>query len=373
MDLDFIDEGPESEPQWDPKYRPVTLQDLEAGRRPPGPTPSKYRCKGVYYLPPDEVVVPRFWTDVDRPVIDRHMSQGYGYPASLFINGRMKALTLPLNLTPNKFKAQIRQLYPRLKGPFSVLMVGVQRKMTELEGDQCSPRYLKTLGHRSRGYQGYLIIRDKKITSVDQGEAVILDAAIIKGEANWMPETQSPGQGEPVLLGDAQMNTQEDMTPEDSESLPACSPATSSSEFQEPLCYEGRMKVIASRFTPGQELRQSLLSLVRAHNLKAAYVLTCVGSLTKATLRLADSTTIATYNGPFEIVSLVGTLSGKAGHLHISLSDNKGLVIGGHVVGDLIIHTTAEVVIGECEGVKFEREKDRETGFHELAVYPGKS
>ncbi|XP_076443080.1 bifunctional protein GlmU-like [Babylonia areolata] len=130
------------------------------------------------------------------------------------------------------------------------------------------------------------------------------------------------------------------------------------------------MKSIAARFTPGQELCQCLHRLVKSHDLKAAFVLTCVGSLKKATLRLADSVSIVTYNGPFEIVSLVGTLSGGEGHLHISLSDSEGRVIGGHVVDDLIIHTTAEVVIGECEGNKFEREKDDSTGYNELVVYP---
>ena len=47
------------------------------------------------------------------------------------------------------------------------------------------------------------------------------------------------------------------------------------------------------RFTPGQELRQSLQDLVRSQNLKAAFVLTCVGSVTKATLRLADSSRVS--------------------------------------------------------------------------------
>lgn len=76
---------------------------------------------------------------------------------------------------------------------------------------------------------------------------------------------------------------------------------------------------------------------------------------------------ITTYEGPFEIVSLVGTLS-AGGHLHISLSDKEGHVIGGHVVGDLIIHTTAEVVIGYCSGFTFSREYDSQTGFKELVV-----
>jgi len=46
--------------------------------------------------------------------------------------------------------------------------------------------------------------------------------------------------------------------------------------------------------------------------------------------------------GPFEITSLMGTLA-AGGHLHISLSDADGHVIGGHLVGDDVIHTTAEV------------------------------
>ena len=83
---------------------------------------------------------------------------------------------------------------------------------------------------------------------------------------------------------------------------------------------------------------------------------------------------IVTYKGPFEIVSLVGTVSGgESGHLHISLSDSEGKVIGGHVVGDLFIYTTAEVVLGECEGVRFEREDDKETGYNELVVYAEKN
>lgn len=74
--------------------------------------------------------------------------------------------------------------------------------------------------------------------------------------------------------------------------------------------------------------------------------------------------------GHFEIVSLVGTLSGgESGHLHISLSDPEGHVIGGHVVGDLIVYTTAEVVIGDCTGAKFQREDDLETGYDELVIY----
>ena len=70
-----------------------------------------------------------------------------------------------------------------------------------------------------------------------------------------------------------------------------------------------------------------------------------------------------------EIVSLVGTLSSKGGHhLHISLSDKDGNLVGGHVFGELNVFTTAEVVIGECVDYIFEREDDHESGFKELVV-----
>lgn len=95
-----------------------------------------------------------------------------------------------------------------------------------------------------------------------------------------------------------------------------------------------------------------------------------MGSVTKATIRLADSTSIKTYEGPFEIVSLVGTLSGgEGGHLHISLSDSNGRVFGGHVIGDLYVYTTAEVVVGECVGLNFQREQDSKTGYDELVIH----
>jgi predicted DNA-binding protein with PD1-like motif len=77
--------------------------------------------------------------------------------------------------------------------------------------------------------------------------------------------------------------------------------------------------------------------------------------------------------GPFEIVSLTGTLacSGDGDscvkHLHISLSDAQGRVVGGHLVR-LEVETTAEIVVGELEDLVFTREHDANTGFAELVV-----
>lgn len=76
---------------------------------------------------------------------------------------------------------------------------------------------------------------------------------------------------------------------------------------------------------------------------------------------------ISELEGHYEIVSLVGTLSETA-HLHISLSDKDGHVIGGHVLDSLIVFTTAELVIGECTDYHMIRELDPKTGYPELSI-----
>lgn len=67
-----------------------------------------------------------------------------------------------------------------------------------------------------------------------------------------------------------------------------------------------------------------------------------------------------------EIVSLQGTLS-HGGHLHCALADVAGKVTGGHLL-ELIVDTTAEVVIGECTALAFKRVYDQTTGFNELVI-----
>ncbi|XP_013407786.2 uncharacterized protein LOC106171844 [Lingula anatina] len=133
----------------------------------------------------------------------------------------------------------------------------------------------------------------------------------------------------------------------------------------------------ALRLTPGQEIRSALVQFVQRSGLKAVFVMTCVGSVRKATLRMATNKDVGkeeikTFNENFEIVSLVGTLRGDSDHLHphlhISLSDVTGHVIGGHVIGDLIVHTTAEIVLGECMELEFKDVMDPETGYNELVI-----
>lgn len=128
------------------------------------------------------------------------------------------------------------------------------------------------------------------------------------------------------------------------------------------------MNLYAFRLHPQQDLKAELDAFARAHALEAACVVTCVGSLRKATLRLADGVTATTFEDKFEIVSLTGTLSCHGSHYHISLADGTGRTIGGHLLEGCSIYTTAEIVLAELPDVRFGRDYDAATGYPELTI-----
>jgi len=125
---------------------------------------------------------------------------------------------------------------------------------------------------------------------------------------------------------------------------------------------------LAIRLKPGQDLKNELDQLVINNQIDAACVITCVGSLTKAVLRLANQPGTTEFEGKFEIVSLTGTLSRHGSHYHISLSDGTGKTIGGHLWEGCLIYTTAEIVLGILTDTIFARELDAETTYDELVV-----
>jgi len=128
------------------------------------------------------------------------------------------------------------------------------------------------------------------------------------------------------------------------------------------------MQTFALRLRPGQDLKQSLVAFSREHQLRAGFILTCVGSLSRAGLRLAARPETTVYEDKFEIVSLTGTLCPDGVHLHLSISDGHGQTLGGHLQDGSLVRTTAELVIGELADVVFTRPLDPETGYDELVV-----
>ena len=123
------------------------------------------------------------------------------------------------------------------------------------------------------------------------------------------------------------------------------------------------------RLKPGQDLFGSIQAFAMEKQVKAGCILSGVGSLTHATLRLANRDFNSEYDGPFEIVSITGTLSIYGSHLHMSISDGDGKTIGGHFEAGCTIYTTAEIVIAVFDDIVYKREFAEDSGYEELTVY----
>ena len=132
------------------------------------------------------------------------------------------------------------------------------------------------------------------------------------------------------------------------------------------------MRIFSFRLKPGSDLKESIESVIDKSDISAGFIITCVGGLQQATVRMAGATPdkqdIRVYSGNYEIVSLVGTVSVNGTHLHVSFSDRDGNVIGGHLKEGTLIHPTAEIIIGVDDKVTFNRIHDEATGFSELVV-----
>ena len=132
------------------------------------------------------------------------------------------------------------------------------------------------------------------------------------------------------------------------------------------------MRAHAVRLTPGADLKAELERLTRALGLRAGCILACAGSLSAARLRMPGAAgapdAFLSLEEPTEIVSLTGTLSPEGLHVHVALSRRDGACVGGHLVRGCVVHTTAELVIGELPDVVFRRVPDAATGYAELSV-----
>ena len=130
--------------------------------------------------------------------------------------------------------------------------------------------------------------------------------------------------------------------------------------------YPSTLEIKCTRLTPGTDLKTALTEL--ASSGISGCIVTCTGSLTQTTLRLAGASEVRSFNGPFEILSLSGTLSPDGVHLHICVSDASGQCIGGHLLNGSVIATTAEIVIGIANTLQFSRPHDPATGYRELSI-----
>ena len=124
------------------------------------------------------------------------------------------------------------------------------------------------------------------------------------------------------------------------------------------------------RLPPGADLRAALQDAIAQRDCRAAFVVAGIGSLREARLRFAGRDELQHTVGDLEILTLSGTLGAGGAHLHASLSDADGRVLGGHVAPGCIVRTTAEILLALLDDVRFAREPDAATGYAELAIRP---
>jgi uncharacterized protein len=129
------------------------------------------------------------------------------------------------------------------------------------------------------------------------------------------------------------------------------------------------------RLSPNEDLLASLYRYARVLNIGAASVVSTVGSLTTTNIRYANQDDGTVLTGHFEIVSLVGNIDLQknydSGHIHISVSNENGETIGGHLLDGNIVYTTAEITLLEILHAQFDRQLDDKPGgsnYYELKV-----
>ena len=132
------------------------------------------------------------------------------------------------------------------------------------------------------------------------------------------------------------------------------------------------MQALPLRLSPGADLRDALGRLLAAQRVNAAYVVQGIGSLSAVELRYAGIDDPTSLRGDYEILTLAGSLAPDGVHLHMSVSDAQGRVLGGHVAHGCIVRTTAEVLVMLLPGFSFSRAHDAQTGYPELVVHKGK-
>lgn len=130
------------------------------------------------------------------------------------------------------------------------------------------------------------------------------------------------------------------------------------------------MKLLPLRLQPGDDLRPALEQAARQAGCDAAFVLSGIGSLGRTSIRLAGAEQTLDLDGEYEILTLAGSIAQNGSHLHISLADREGRVLGGHAGPGCIVRTTAEVLLALLPDWQLRRESDETTGYAELKITP---
>jgi hypothetical protein len=128
------------------------------------------------------------------------------------------------------------------------------------------------------------------------------------------------------------------------------------------------MNTLPIRLLPGQDLRRAIEEAVAQTGCDAAFVVSGIGSLAQARIRLAGADQPRSIVGDMELVTLAGSVTVDGSHLHAALATDQGNMLGGHVAFGCIVRTTAEVLLALLPEWRLSRTPDAVTGYDELAV-----
>jgi len=125
-------------------------------------------------------------------------------------------------------------------------------------------------------------------------------------------------------------------------------------------------KLVFARFFEDEDLLDTITKVAEKAKVSAG-VFFLIGTLKKAKMGFFCKGEYETIemNQQLEIVSCLGNISVKENkifaHAHISVSDDKGRVFGGHVMPGCIIAATGELVLMEAVDIRLPRKLEEKT------------
>jgi predicted DNA-binding protein with PD1-like motif len=131
---------------------------------------------------------------------------------------------------------------------------------------------------------------------------------------------------------------------------------------------------IIARLDKGEEIIASLRCIAECENIKLAMV-QGLGAVNDIVIGVFDVESKQyksnAFKGNFEIVSLTGTIDQMKGnyysHFHISVGDENGHVLGGHM-NQAIVSATGEIIITLLDG-EIDREFSEEVGLNLIQLH----
>ena len=135
------------------------------------------------------------------------------------------------------------------------------------------------------------------------------------------------------------------------------------------------VKTIVARMEPGEDILETLESLVLKENIGAGHLM-LIGAISGATLGYFDLETqeykIFKVDEDLEVTSCIGNIASSQDgtpvvHAHLVVADEKGTSYSGHLMKGCKVSVTIEVIITVLEG-DLKRAVDDKTGLNLLSL-----